>query len=394
MVLPRLVPPWSDAIDILVVTVLLYAVIVGLRGARAYLALLGIGILGGIYLLAGALGLALAQTILQAVFAAAILLLIVIFQGELRQGFERLAMWSLPQGHDESQSAGLVEKLVRAVVDLIARRHGALLVLCGRDPLERHTSGGVPLDALLSEPLLLSLFDPHSPGHDGAVILCGNRVQRFAVRLPLSSDDDQLRQRGTRHAAALGLAERTDALCIAVSEERGTVSIASQGRLVELERAGELASHVRAFLDRESGGTTEVAAPIRLFRQRWREMGLALGISLLLWVLVIPGSQASHRVLEVAVAVENLPEGYTLESVTPPSVAATVSGLRRDLFLLDARDITVHVDGFLVDMGRRTFDLSPDAVRLPSGLTIDALEPSRVRITVRREASAPAPSSR
>ncbi len=394
MVLPRLVPPWSDAVDILVVTVLLYAVIVGLRGARAYLALLGIGILGGIYLLAGALGLALAQTILQAVFAAAILLLIVIFQGELRQGFERLAMWSLPQGHDESQSAGLVEKLVRAVVDLIARRHGALLVLCGRDPLERHTSGGVPLDALLSEPLLLSLFDPHSPGHDGAVILCGNRVQRFAVRLPLSSDDDQLRQRGTRHAAALGLAERTDALCIAVSEERGTVSIASQGRLVELERAGELASHVRAFLDRESGGTTEVAAPIRLFRQRWREMGLALGISLLLWVLVIPGSQASHRVLEVAVAVENLPEGYTLESVTPPSVAATVSGLRRDLFLLDARDITVHVDGFLVDMGRRTFDLSPDAVRLPSGLTIDALEPSRVRITVRREASAPAPSSR
>lgn len=394
MVLPRLVPPWSDAIDILVVTVLLYAVIVGLRGARAYLALLGIGILGGIYLLAGALGLALAQTILQAVFAAAILLLIVIFQGELRQGFERLAMWSLPQAHDESQSAGLVEKLVRAVVDLIARRHGALLVLCGRDPLERHTSGGVPLDALLSEPLLLSLFDPHSPGHDGAVILCGNRVQRFAVRLPLSSDDDQLRQRGTRHAAALGLAERTDALCIAVSEERGTVSIASQGRLVELERAGELASHVRAFLDRESGGTTEVAAPIRLFRQRWREMGLALGISLLLWVLVIPGSQASHRVLEVAVAVENLPEGYTLESVTPPSVAATVSGLRRDLFLLDARDITVHVDGFLVDMGRRTFDLSPDAVSLPSGLTIDALEPSRVRITVRREASAPAPSSR
>lgn len=394
MVLPRLVPPWSDAIDILVVTVLLYAVIVGLRGARAYLALLGIGILGGIYLLAGALGLALAQTILQAVFAAAILLLVVIFQGELRQGFERLAMWSLPQTHDESQSAGLVEKLVRAVVDLIARRHGALLVLCGRDPLERHTSGGVALDALLSEPLLLSLFDPHSPGHDGAVILCRNRLQRFAVRLPLSSDDDQLRQRGTRHAAALGLAERTDALCIAVSEERGTVSIASQGRLVELERASELASHVRAFLDRESGGTTEVAAPIRLFRQRWREMGLALGISLLLWVLVIPGSQASHRVLEVAVAVENLPEGYTLESVTPPSVAATVSGLRRDLFLLDARDITVHVDGFLVDMGRRTFELSPDAVRLPSGLTIDALEPSRVRITVRRDAGAPAPSSR
>ena len=102
--------------------------------------------------------------------------------------------------------------------------------------------GGIELEGKISEPLLKSLFDPHSPGHDGAVIVGNERISRFAAHLPLSKDFKQLAHVGTRHSAALGLAELSDALCIAVSEERGTISVARDGRLRQVNNLQELGS--------------------------------------------------------------------------------------------------------------------------------------------------------
>ena len=105
-----------------------------------------------------------------------------------------------------------------------------MIVLQGNDPLERHINGGTNLDGIVSEPLLESLFDPHSIGHDGAVIIDGNRVTKFGCHLPLSMNTSKYENIGLRHTAALGLAERSDAICIVVSEERGTISLAYHGK--------------------------------------------------------------------------------------------------------------------------------------------------------------------
>src|SRR5262249_56151173 len=113
---------------------------------------------------------------------------------------------------------------------------GALFVLPRPEPIEGHVGGAIPLGGRISEPLLLSIFDASSPGHDGAVILRGSQLERFAVHLPLSVNRAALGAGGTRHAAALGLSERCDATCIVVSEERGTVSVARDGAIRLLAR--------------------------------------------------------------------------------------------------------------------------------------------------------------
>ena len=111
------------------------------------------------------------------------------------------------------------------------KRIGALIVLQGNDPLERHINGGTSLDGLVSEPLLESLFDPHSIGHDGAVIINGNRIAKFGCHLPLSINTSKYGNIGLRHTAALGLAERSDAICVVVSEEKGTISTGLSGNI-------------------------------------------------------------------------------------------------------------------------------------------------------------------
>ena len=148
-----------------------------------------------------------------------------------------------------------------------------------REPIESHVEGGIALDGRLSEPLLLSLFDPSSPGHDGAVILRGAQIERFAVHLPLSVNRAALGPGGTRHAAALGLSERCDAICIVVSEERGTVSVARDGLLRVLARPQDLALELRRGARRaRGGGATAVVARARGRRCGARSRGSARAV--------------------------------------------------------------------------------------------------------------------
>jgi uncharacterized protein (TIGR00159 family) len=385
--IPGLKPPVTDLIDIALVAVLVYALIVWGRGARAHLALAGIGILGCVYLLARQLGLGLTAWIFQAFFAVFLIGLIVIFQDELRQVFERLAVWGLRSSRRRAAAGDPATTLARAVSKLVSARRGALIILPGRDPLERHIEGGIKLEGRLSEPLLLSLFDPNSPGHDGAAVLDGDQVRLFAAHLPLSADHEQLAMRGTRHAAALGLAERTDALCVVVSEETGGVSLAKGGRLTELRQATELTAKVREHLEEEAGPEPAPSEPFRLLRKNWREAAIAVGVSVVLWALVIPGSKESERTVRVPVVIENLPVGYALENVDPAEVEATVSGLRRDLFFLDSLRMEAAIDSFLVQLGRRTFEVAPESVRHSGRVTVTAVEPRRVSVLVKRTAA-------
>jgi len=223
----------TDLVDVAIVAGLLWAALSFVRRSRARIALAGVAIAGGLFLLARQLELQMTVWLLQGFFAVLVLVLVVVFQEDLRRLFEQIAVWSLRRTTDAA-SPDVVDALVGAVRRLVANRTGALLVIPGREPIDRHVAGGIALGGLLSEPLLLSLFDQHSPGHDGAVLLEGGRVSRFALHLPLSTDSSQIGVGGTRHAAALGLAERSDALVIVVSEERGVVSVARDGRLLQL----------------------------------------------------------------------------------------------------------------------------------------------------------------
>jgi len=372
----------TDVVDVAIVAFMLWATLAWLRRARARIALAGGASAAGAYLLARQPELAMTVWILQGFFAVLVIVLVVVFQEDLRRLFEQIAIWGLRR-EPPSAPPDAVDALVGAVRRLVAQRCGALFVIPGREPLDRHVAGGVPLGGLVSEPLLLSLFDPHSPGHDGAVSIEGDRVTRFAVHLPLSTDHAQLGMGGTRHAAALGLAERADALCIVVSEERGTVSIARDGRLRTLAGPELLAREIRRFLaDRWPKQAPRRSRAMELLR-RWPEALFAVGTSAGLWLLLVPGATVAQYQRRLPVEVENLPAGYALESVEPTEVEVVLRGRRRDVYLALQQDkLSIKVDALLVQLGRRTFDVGPEQVEHPDSVTPVSVAPARVKLNV------------
>src|SRR5262245_10657119 len=228
----------SDALDVAIVAGIVFAGLVWLRRSRARFAALGLALVALLYLLVSRLEFQLTAWILQGFLAIVVFVTVVVFQEDLRRLFERIAVLGLGR-RSPAPPPDAVDTIARTLSRLAARRTGALVVLPGREPLDRHLEGGVVLDGRVSEPLILSLFDTSSPGHDGAAVVRGDRVERFAVHLPLSTDRAQLDGVGTRHAAALGLAERCDALCLVVSEERGAISVARDGELRVLRGSEE-----------------------------------------------------------------------------------------------------------------------------------------------------------
>jgi uncharacterized protein (TIGR00159 family) len=311
----------ADVFDVIIVAALVYAAISWLRRARSRFVALGFAALVVTYFLAQLLKMRLTLVLFQAGIAIALVALVVIFQEDLRRAFERIALSSPLAGRRPPPPS---EQVIGAVIDSVdsmaERRIGALIVFRGKDPLERHMTGGFVLDGSVSEPLLLSIFDPTSPGHDGAVVIEGGAISRFAVHLPLSTEPAA--RHGTRHAAALGLSERCDALVVVVSEERGTISVARAGTLEPIESVVELKRRLSAFLH-EVAPTSKEPTWRRLVSHNLGLKVLSLAVAVAAWLVLIglPGEARSHdpgEEIELPVKVETqgqLPLGVRLESI-------------------------------------------------------------------------------
>ena len=376
---------WGEVADVAVVSLLLWALMAWARRVHASLALLGLGFLGVFYLLALQLELQLTAWFFQGFFAVVVILLVVVFQDDLRRLFEQIAVLGLRRRPARTRTDGIAT-LAGALLRLARGHTGALVVVPGREPVDRHLLGGIPLDAAISEELLLSIFDPRSPGHDGAVLVQGDRLGRFGVLLPISEDHPHLGPGGTRHAAARGLAERCDALCVVVSEERGTVAVASSGELQVLENPEHLVNALRGHLAK-LGPRSGLGPGPKKWRQvlrRGLEAVAAFSLALASWTVLVPGSTVDQVTLPVPVVVEGLPEGYVLERVDPGTVDVQVAGPRRELLLASPEDFQLVVGNTsLVRLKRRTFAISRDDVRHPTALEILGVSPEKVRLSVR-----------
>jgi uncharacterized protein (TIGR00159 family) len=374
---------WQDALDILIVAALVYAVILWLRRSQASLVALGLALLSLVYVGARLLGLQLTTLAFQSLFAVSIVVLVVIFQEELRQAFEELAGWVLRRHQEVRPRFDTRGVLVEWLFRLARQRRGALMVIPGRQLLDRHLQGGVELDGRLSGALLQSLFDPHSDGHDGAVVVENRPVTRFGVHLPLSRNTAHLGSLGTRHSAALGLAERTDALCLAVSEERGEISAALNGVLKPIASAQQLGLLIDLFFKDRHPLLQHRPLLARLLSQNGLAKGVSLASAAFLWALLVPGSDPAQVTLPIRVEVSGLPDKLELEKVEPQEVTATFKGTRRDLISLDGEALRLQVDASLAKLGRRTFEISERNVSHPGGMVLTDLYPDKVRISVR-----------
>jgi diadenylate cyclase len=227
---------WVDALDILIVTLIIYAVLMLVRGTRADQILQGLAIvlLAGI-LISSIFDLKLLNWLLRNSVLIVLFALPVIFQPELRRLLEYLGrssrVMNLPRTSISRGTERTMDEICQAAIRLRDRRQpGALICIERNTGLQDYAATGVRIDALVSAELLLAIFYPNAPLHDGAVIIRGDRLIAAAVLLPLS--DTAYAELGTRHRAALGLTEQTDAIVLVISEETGTISLAENGRLI------------------------------------------------------------------------------------------------------------------------------------------------------------------
>jgi uncharacterized protein (TIGR00159 family) len=372
-----------EYLDIGLVALALYAAIVWLRRARAGLAVVGAMLLAAIYLVARELRLELTAWMFQGIFAVFLIVLIVVLQYDLRRLFERVAASSFGANRRRRGLTSDIDAVCATAFELADENCGALIVLPGRDHVERYVEGGERLDGRLSRALLLSLFDPNSSGHDGAVIVEGDLVKRFAVHLPLSNNFGELQSRGTRHSAALGLSEMTDAACIVVSEERCEVSVARDGKLESVGSIDALREMVRTFLEEQAPRRLRDARPLHTLRKTWVDAAVAILLSIGLWQLFISGAKVTRRTITAPVLVDNIDPKFEVQSVNPPEVQVELAGLRRDLYLLEPTALEVRLDASLVAQGQRSFRISPHAIKHPPDVTVRAVSPEAVQVDVR-----------
>jgi diadenylate cyclase len=240
---------WWDLLDIALVSVLIYELLLLIRGTRAaQMALSGLFLLG-LYFLSRWLQLETVNWVIRNLAGYVVFAIIVLFQADIRRALAHFGRAPFFRYFERASSAEeTVEELVVAVTTLAARRIGAIVVIERQIGLRNYIEGGIPLDAMVTYDLLSSIFQLGSPLHDGAVIVQGDRIAAAACFLPLSVNPRVSRDLGTRHRAALGVTEENDAVAIVVSEESGTISLVIDGDLERGLSADGLRTRLRSLL--------------------------------------------------------------------------------------------------------------------------------------------------
>ena len=263
---------FTDLIDILIVAVIIYELILLTRHTRGSALLKGLFLLFVIALLSNLLGFVSLNWLLMTVLQNGAIVLVILFQPELRKALEkmgrsRLVTKSSRRGMDDEREY-MISEIVQTIVDLSKRRVGALIVFERMTGLEDVIETGTRLNAAISAPLLENIFEPNTPLHDGAVVIRDDQVIAAACILPLAEASGVSRELGTRHRAAVGISENTDALVLVVSEETGIVSMARDGALTRPLTVSALQDLLHELYSAPKSGLSSL---LNLFRSERKE---------------------------------------------------------------------------------------------------------------------------
>lgn len=374
-----------DLLDIFVVAALIYAIILLLKKTHSLFLFNGILVLVLIYIVARFFDLYLTSYLFSFFFGFFVIIFIVVFQRELRRFFEWLSLWRrFSYSKRELIPETVSLQVIDAIEQLASLKTGALIVFQGEEPLDKFTGGGIALGGRVSVPLLLSIFDSSSPGHDGAVFIQGDRVRSFGVHLPLAHKG--VTNFGTRHRAALGLAERSDAFIIIVSEEKGTISIAEDGAIKVVTDIDELAARLHDFLREhllEDGVQSKPWTPLI----NWKEKSVSLAASVLLWYAFVVqlGAGTIARNFDLPIEFRSLPEGYIIQDVNPVEVTVSLSGSNQDFSFLNPERLKFAVNLTDFSEGKQKVTVSNDAVvNLPVSLSIIKISPTSIQFSIKK----------
>jgi diadenylate cyclase len=222
---------WQDLVDIILMSIILYRLLLMIKGTKAAQMLIGLGVLLFASLISRYFEFYTIDWLIQTFWTHIIIAIIVLFQPEIRRALAQMGETPFLQTLTSAEELKSLDEIVKATVALSSRKIGALIVIERETILREFVEIGTPLDSKVSKEVLLSIFHPTSPIHDGAVVIKGNRIIAAGCFLPITMSLEISKSMGTRHRAGLGLSEETDAVVIIVSEETGGISVAMNGKL-------------------------------------------------------------------------------------------------------------------------------------------------------------------
>ncbi|MBW2099156.1 MAG: DNA integrity scanning protein DisA nucleotide-binding domain protein [Deltaproteobacteria bacterium] len=369
---------WQDIVDILLNSYILFRLYVLFRGTNALRVFIGIAFLLFFQRIAFLIGLTLTSWAIQGITGVAALIIIVIFRNEIRSVFQtknfKTVFWGTPQKTVSTP----VEIIADSVYEMAQKHIGALIVFPGKEDLKELVQSGLPWQGLISKEMLTSIFWHDNPVHDGAIIIQDDRVTQVGVILPLSQQKNLPSSFGTRHRAAVGMAENSDALVIVVSEEKGNVVVAYGSKIIEVKQKKALERRIQKHIG------VRISKKNDSGKERF-----SLGIAALVCVLFVTWvwftiTRGLDTMTSFEVPVEYMNRNPEMEIVDTSINKARLHLSGPDILIKSIRpeQVRVKLDMSNAVAGPNTFAFNAENITLPPGIVLKKIEPSVVDVTL------------
>ncbi|MEY2640887.1 MAG: hypothetical protein RL150_280 [Candidatus Parcubacteria bacterium] len=372
-----------EVLDILLVAIALYIIILFVKQTKSQFILVVTLSLIVVAFVAQNVNLSLTRALVQPIATLVFIIIAIVLQREIRQFFRWVMVGkNFLRGSVQTQlHKATFTEVADALTHMSEHRIGAIIVFPRRQDVDDMLSGGQPLDGTVSKEVLLSIFDSSSPGHDGAVIIESNRIRLFGVHLPLAQQYTNYRKAGTRHRAAAGITEGTDAVAFVVSEERGTISVFKNGKAATLETTDALLRE----LTKLSGEASNVESTFwhYFFRQNAGAKLSSLALACIMWLVLFAQTGVVKKDIAVPIAFQLLSPDYQL--ITEPGateVTVTIQGKSNDIAAFDTSKLQARVDAKELGPGTHTVDLTPESISVPAFISVTRIEPEAVTVRI------------
>jgi diadenylate cyclase len=369
---------WQDIIDILVVGYFLFRLYVLFRGTYVFRVIIGIGFLWIFQRVAASLGLIVTSWAMQGIIAFAAITIIVVFRNEIKNVLQTKDLGAILWGFSHKAYQTPVDIITESVYELANKKIGALMVLPAKDDLQELVQSGIPWRGVLSKEMILSVFWPDNPAHDGAAIISGNKIMEVGVILPLSRRSDLPSIYGTRHRAAIGLSEKTDSLVIVVSEETGHVITVKKGEIKEINTNIELEKTLQDHM-----GISYVEKGIR--EKEYLQLSIA-AVAILIFVTGtwFSFSRGLETFISMNVPIEymNRNPGMELLESSINTVNLSMSGAGPLIKSIKPDQVKVRIDLDKSVIGLNSYTITQENITLPPGVLLKKVDPNVIDVTL------------
>jgi uncharacterized protein (TIGR00159 family) len=373
----------QDVADILIMSFLVYQLYRWFKNTKALQVVIGIGFLVVLYFVTKNLDLFMTSWILQELGTVLFILIIVIFQTEIRQALYRFSLLRNFFGHQASASQLDLMELSRMVFSLAGEKTGAIIAFQRKEVFDDFLLHGVPMDSLVSSQLIATIFQDGTPLHDGAIVIRDDRITQASCHLPLSANTELPQYCGTRHRAALGLSERSDAVVIVVSEERGEVSIALAGNMEKIDTPEHLSEKLHALLIRTDQEFVRISILKRIFSDL-RPKIITVFLVLISW-LIITAKQGGIITVTAPIKFHNLPDDLVFVMSSPEEVEVQAKIFSKLIPSPKQLDIEADVDLANIREGTTRLTVKNDDLQLPLGVVVSGINPSVIKVTAEKK---------